>query len=228
MYRLIVALVAVMGIALFLTGTAAQQPGAKPAAEAAKPVVIEEDVLVVFVDEPAHHFHRVHEFFLKKHMKSAAEQVRVAAGFMKLEAARATDEGKEGLNASVKELERLADDLEKGVDVSGNALSHAFARAHHALANHHYLKAAEEHAKNAPEKAGHDLKAAAVHVEQAAAWLGHDLDKGALDVLKGARLVGGKLIKGAGWAPDEVGKAIEDIGKLTEEVGKKIEPTTKT
>jgi hypothetical protein len=107
---------------------------------------------------------------------------------------------------------------------SEKQLKDAFARADHALANHHYLKASEYWAKKDEKKAGHALKAAAQHLEQAAAWSGHKLEAGALDVIDGVRAGAGKLTEGTGWAADEVGKGIDDLGKEISKLGKAIEP----
>ena len=67
-------------------------------------VLVEEDVLVVFADEPEHHLRLAHEHFLEKEHKEAASEIRKAAAFMRLEAGHATAEGKKGLLASAAEL----------------------------------------------------------------------------------------------------------------------------
>ena len=141
-------------------------------------VLVEEEILYFFVDEPGHHFHQARENFLKKDMKGAASEIRKATNFLKLEAARATGDGKKALTTSIDELKKLASDVEKGTVKSSNDLGKAFARAHHALAVHHHLKASESWAKKETSKSGHALKAAASHLERALAWSGHEIKGG--------------------------------------------------
>jgi hypothetical protein len=137
-------------VSLLVVTVAVGLLGCKKAAVAAEPakpnapagyVLVEEDVLLQFVELPGEHFHKARENFLKKDFKGAASEIRKGAAFLRLEAARATKEGKVGLTASIAELERLANDVEKGTVTSAKTLDRAFAKAHHGLAKHHYLKA---------------------------------------------------------------------------------------
>lgn len=206
------------------------------AAESAKPastapegyVVVEEDILTVFVDAPGEHFHKARQSFLKKDYKATAEEIRKGAAFMKLEAARATSDGKKVLTVSIDELEKLATDVENGTVTSAETLNHAFAKAHNALAKHHYLKAIEYKAKGAITKLGHALKASAIHLEHGFAWAGHELEAATVAVIKDTGLVAGKLIEGGGWIGEEAGKIIEKIGVEIEKLGKMLEPTKKS
>ena len=185
------------------------------AAEPGK-VLVEQETLDVFADEPGHHFHQARENFLTKDMKGAASEIRKAVGFMKLEAARATGDGKKALTRSIDELEKLASDVEKGTVTSSNDLGKAFARAHHALALHYHLKASKAWAEKETSKTGHALKAAASHLERALAWSGHEVEAAVVRVMETARDVGEKLISGAHWTADEVGKALKDLGEKIE------------
>jgi hypothetical protein len=187
-------------------------------------VVVQEDVLTVFVDAPGEHFHKARQSFLKKDYKAAAEEIRKGAAFMKLQVARATSEGKKLLTVSTDELEKLAMDVEKGTVTSAATLNHAFTRAHHALARHHYLKAVEYKAKGAATKLGHALKASAIHLEHGFAWAGHKLEAATVAVVKDTGLVAGKLIEAGGWIGKEAGKIIEKIGAEIEKLGKMLEP----
>lgn len=187
-------------------------------------VLVEEDVVLVFSDEPGEHFQKGRESFLKKDLKAAAHEIREAAAFLKLEAGRATAEGKKALLASIRELEKLAEGVERGTVTAVKDLDALFARAHQALAKHHHLKAAASWAKKAAKKTGQDLKAAAIHLEHGLAWTGHKGEAGGIAVINGTRLLAGKLIEGVGWVPAEVGKGITAVGEEVEKLGKKIEP----
>lgn len=179
-------------------------------------ILVEEDIWLLFPDEPGVQFHQAHENFLKKDFKAAAAHIRKGVGFMKLEAARATEDGKKALTTSIDELEKLASDVEKGTVKSTNDLGKAFARAHRALAVHHHLKASEAWAKKETSKTGHALKSAASHLESALAWSGHKIEAAVVKVMEIGHDVGEKLIQGARWTADEVGKALKDSGEAIE------------
>ena len=68
----------------------------------------------VKVEEPESSFQKADEFFLKKDLKAAATEIRKGAGFLKKKVKEASKEGEEALKASVRELEKLAGDVEKG------------------------------------------------------------------------------------------------------------------
>jgi hypothetical protein len=229
-YRRTVGLAMGLMIALVISGVGLT--GCKKSARAAEPsdpddikvpkgyVVVEEDVLLQFVDSPGEHFHKARQSFLKKDFKAAAEDIRKGAAFLRLQAARATTEGKKGLMASVAELEKLANDVEKGTVTSAKTLDRAFASAHHKLAQHHYLKALDYKAKKDTKRLGHSLKAAAVHLEHGFAWAGHELEAVSVRAIKDVGLLAGKLVEGTGWVAEEVGKAVEKIGQEIEKLGK--------
>ena len=187
-------------------------------------VILEEDIWVILVDEPAHHFHRAHENFLNKEFRASANEIRTAAAFLKLETSRATAEGKEALKASAKELDTLADDVEKGAVTSVKTLDEAFASAHRALAKHHYLKASEAWEKKETKTAGNALKAAARHLERAMTWAGYEEEDFVVKIVNDAGLAAGKLLEGIGGTSEEVGKVIEDMGKAIDKLGKAVDP----
>jgi hypothetical protein len=160
-------------------------------------------------------------------MKAAAFEIRKGAEVLKKEVGNATEEGKKVLTASMQELEKLANDVEKGTVKSEKKLKDAFARADHALAQHHYLKASESWVKKETKNTGNALKNAAQHLEQAAKWSGRKLEAGSSEVVKGAREVADKLIKGTKWVAEEVSKGIKDIGNEISKIGEKIKPAKK-
>lgn len=191
-------------------------------------IVVKEEVLNAFVESPSEYFHKARQSFLKKDYKAAAEDIRTGASFLRLQAARATIEGKKELIGSIAELEKLAGDVEKGTVTSAKTLDNAFAGAHYALAKHHYLKAVEYKAEGAGTKLGHALKAAAIHLESGFAWSGHKLEAATVAVIKDTGLAAGKLIEGTGWISKEAGDIIDKIGVEIEKLGKMLEPAKKT
>ena len=129
MYRKIIGAVVVLmmvvvfcGVGLKVCEKSVQAAEADPVEPPEGHVIVEEDVLTVFVDAPGEHFHKARQNFLKKDYKAAAEEIRKGAAFMKLQAARATSEGKKVLTVSIGELEMLAKDVEQGTVTSAATL----------------------------------------------------------------------------------------------------------
>lgn len=179
------------------------------------------------VKEPESQFQKAHEFFLKKDLNAAASYIRKAVAFLKQEAGSAAKDGKKDLTLSIYELEKMANEVEKGAVTSEKKLKDAFARANQALANHHYLKAAEYWAKKDEKKTGHALKSAALHFEHAVVWSGHKFESGEAIVMKDIHTVADKLIEGKKWTTEEVGKGIKNIGNEISKLGKKAESKSK-
>ena len=105
---------------------------------------------------------------------------------------------------------------------SSKDIQDAFAKAEHALAKHHYLRATEAWTKKSIKDAGHELHAAAVSLEHGFAWAGEKLEAGVIKVMDDSRHLAGKLIEGADWAKDEIGEAIESLGREIEKLGKTV------
>jgi len=187
-------------------------------------IIFDEGYLTHFQEEPEQQFHKARENFFKKEMKLAAADIRKAAAFLRLQAARATAEGKKDLMISIHELEKLANTVEEDTVNSVKKLDHAFAHSHHALAKHHYFKAVELWAEKNTKKAGHDLKVAAVHLEKSLIWFGERIESAFKGLIIETRLYAGLMIEGTGGGLKEVGKVLEKIGEEIGKVGKKIEP----
>jgi hypothetical protein len=68
-------------------------------------------------------------------LRTAASEIRKGAALLRRESERATEKGKQLLETSALELEKLADDTEKGLVQSAKELEEAFDRAYRALSN---------------------------------------------------------------------------------------------
>ena len=88
-------------------------------------------------------FTKARESFLKKDYKAAAEEIRKSVKYMKTEEFHAAASGKKMLTASIKELDKLAKDVEKGSVTTVNTLDNAFARARDAIASNPQVKKTE-------------------------------------------------------------------------------------
>jgi hypothetical protein len=174
--------------------------------------------------EPSVNFQKAHESFLKKEFKASAAEIRKGSDFLKREEQSASEEGKKALAASIKELNNLADNVEKGAVKSDKNLKDAFSRAEHALANNYYLKASDTWTKKETKEAGHALNSAGEHIEMAATWSGHKLDAGASEAIRLGRKVSGKLVKGTGYVSEEVDKSLKSMGNTISGFENKYQP----
>jgi hypothetical protein len=172
-------------------------------------VEVDEMIIVEPADAPTKELTQAHESFLKKDWEKSAAETRKAAAFMKREAARAKGETKEALNASATDLEKLADRIEAGTVTSVNDLDRAFARAHQAVAQSHYIHASEAWTAKKSELAGTELQAAASHVRAGIAWSGHKAGEAGEAALNDADAVGKNLQHGTSVTAEEVSKSMD-------------------
>jgi len=216
----LLALLALGALALGSTGPRAETKAAPSGREGW--VFIDEGLSSALLDEPAHHFHGAREALLKRDPATAALELRKGAAYMKIETSRAVGAARPALDAAVGELEGLAAALAAGSTVTPGGLNTAIARAHQALAQHHYLKAAQFHSAGQTEKVWHDLQASTVHLESGLAWAGQETVAAALRTAEEARRLGEKAKHGAQWTEGEVGRAVEALGLEIEKLGKHL------
>lgn len=203
---------------------------AQPAQVSKPQVIIDEDVLATFVDEPCRHFERARDCLLKKDRQGTANHLRIGAAFLKLQEARAVAQGKKLLSASIHELEQLAVVVENKRLPKVEDLQQAFARAHYALAGHHCIKSAHRCCRTSSDvdkkelrRAGQDLKAAGVHLKLGSLWEGTEPDAKTRAALSDTWGSANDLMLGA---PGSQNRASRIIGKLRERLenvtGRKI------
>ena len=173
-------------------------------------------------DEPQRHFAAAIVDYANKDAKAAAVEVRKAASYVRLEAARATGDDKKELAAANAALQNTAAKLDKGAVGSEKELDSVFAEASHALAMAHRTRAAESWARKAYDQTGYELKAAAFGLESAGVWAGTEVKAAATSAAAAARAVGDKLASGGVWAADEVAKGFEALGSGLNKVGHAI------
>jgi len=169
-------------------------------------------------------FQKAKQDYLDKNMNSAAEQIQKGVSYMKAKAAKASVKGKEALNASAKELEKLADDVKKGAVTSVKRIEEAFARAYVALASDSQIKSTESWAKNEAAKAGDALDSATKYLERSFAWAGQKVEKSTKEAMKKSEDISLKLKKKGSVVAEEVGKELKDMGNEIEKFGKRISP----
>lgn len=178
-------------------------------------------------DEPQRHFGAAVEAYAKKDYKAAAAEVRKAASYVRLEAARATGDVKKGLETANTDLQKTAAALDRGALKAEKDMDKAFASANHELALAHRARAAQSWARKAYDQAGYELKAAAQGLESGAAWTGAEAKAAAATAATDARAIGDKLASGGVWAKDEVAKGFESLANGLNKLGQSIGSTSK-
>jgi hypothetical protein len=175
-YRMM--LVALALIPLVLTGIACQkgekeEPEAMVEAEVWVPPdsMIAEQVWLYFTDKPEEHFEKTIADLDSEHPEGASHDLRTAAAYLKIEAGRERGDSEKALKASVHELERAAGKIEDGIVIPTKDMESMFARAHYALAEHHYERASALWEKKEQIKAGKELDVSAMHVEHGMGWV---------------------------------------------------------
>jgi hypothetical protein len=164
------------------------------------------------VEEPQRHFGAATKAFRKKDYPAATTEVRKAAGYLRLESARATGDAQQRLDAAHADLEETAQSLEKGAITAEEDLEKVFANANHALALAHRSKAAESWARKDYYVTGHELKAAAHNLQSAASWTRGEGEGAALATAADSRAVGNKLASGGAWTKNEVAQSLASLG----------------
>ena len=164
------------------------------------------------VGAPQQHFTAAAGAYAAKDSVTAAEEVRKADAFIRLEAARAAGDVKEELDSAGTDLNLLARDLDNSSVKSGTVLSQRFSRALYALAHSHQAKAREDWAHQAYTDAGHELKAAARSTENAASWIGAHAIADAREAVSEGGALGDKLTGGGVWTRHEAAKGFDDLG----------------
>lgn len=169
-------------------------------------------------------FQKAKKDYLEKNMNSAAQQIQKSASFMKAKAAKASDKGKEALNTSAKELEKLADDVKKGTVTSVKRMEETFARAYVALASDSHIKSTESWAKKEKSKAGDALDSANKYLERSFAWAGQKIETRTKEAMEKSKELSLKLKKKGSVVAEDVAKGLKDTGTEIEKLGKRISP----
>ncbi|MCZ2152055.1 MAG: hypothetical protein LC126_30295 [Bryobacterales bacterium] len=163
---------------------------------------------------------------LGKDLKRAGSDLRAAGAYLGKAAANAPAASKEGLEASAREMQSLAGDVEKGAVTDTRKIDQASARAYHALANERYVAASAAWSRHDAKSAGRALRAAADHLEDGSEALGKGTGDSARDVANGTREIARKLIQGSGWTTEEVGHGMDAFGRELADFGKRARSGT--
>jgi len=156
-------------------------------------VLVSERVIYTMLNEPQQHFLEAAEDVAQKHYPGAAAEIRLAAGYLDMQASRRGGASQE-LTSEANELRQLADRVQQGKVTSPDDLAQAFAKANKQLAQHHESIAQQAVQQKKPVKAGHDLDQAAMSLEQALVWMKQKPQGDTLTAIGNARAAAAQLM----------------------------------
>lgn len=158
--------------------------------------------------EPQRHFERADAAYASGDLKACETELRKAAGFLRLEAARADAAARRRLDHSVAELDRLANLRATTGAMDPVAMKHAFARADLALTLSHHQQADDAFSAGHTQEAGYDMRAGALDLQSAAAWTSDAAKAAAADAVEASRRVGDELVEGDHWTNLQVKRGL--------------------
>lgn len=187
-------------------------------------VMVEEEILMMFAEAPGEHFRQANELFKARQFTQCAAQIRQGNAYLRLQLARADVQGKRALKEAVSDLEQLAQDVQSGKVKDTSRLERTFARAHHALARHHQIKAQQYQREEARAKTIKALQAVATHLENGCRWSGQQLDAGVRTAVRETKELPGEMAGGIGWTMEKLGACLNKLGTGIDKLGQTVRP----
>jgi hypothetical protein len=223
MRRVALAVLAIVTIAVL--GCQQEKPPEKPKMTIPKgQVLVKEDALAVFVDQTEVQMQTAQAALKKRDAAGAARAVRLAVGFVKLEAVQAKGDFKKKLNGAAAALDKIAAALERGETVRSEEMSAAFGRAEDALGRHHHQKAKAAVKAGAAQKVRRRMAASAAAVEAAVKWTGGkptSEDKAAVAAVKS---LADKMAQGGEWTAEEANMVLSGLKGQIDKLKAVVEP----
>ncbi|QDV85788.1 hypothetical protein [Planctomycetes bacterium TBK1r] len=215
---------AVLSLMLLSPSAFADQPPVEKtavsnAAVPAKSITVHEDDWTKLMSEPQRLMTAAHETFLGKKADEAAADIEKAAAYVKTAAVNATPAAEAALKKSAAELTALAVRVRNGATIGRREMADSFARANQAMAVEYHAKAGTAIKAGDAPGAGSYLNRAVCDVESAAKWAGREWEAGAKVTLQAAKDLEPKLKAGAGYAVEDVSKALTFVGEETKKLG---------
>jgi hypothetical protein len=186
--------------------------------------LIAEQVWLYFSDKPEECFERATSDLDTGRTKLAAHDLRTAAAYLKIEAQRGRGDSKKALKEAIHELEHSASRIEDGAVLPTKAMESMFARAHYALAEHHYERAAGLWKNDEQIEAGKELDVAAAHTEHGIGWVTSHPDEARTSVLAEIYETAGEMTEGKLMPPGSISKTMTALEKEIRELKMKLEP----
>lgn len=191
-------------------------------------VSIDESILLDLVNMPLYHIEKAREYFLKKENEASANEIRISAIFVRLEAQRsASQTDQEALSATAKQLDDMGSSIEKGSISSIGEFDYNILTVGEVIADYHTTMAEAFSSSNEPIKAGYELKAAAEYAQHSYSWSDQKMEKETDEILSNSQILAGKMIGGTNVTSEEASKSIKGVNaevKKLKEHTKRIKP----
>jgi hypothetical protein len=154
-------------------------------------VLIEENTVYLMANEPQQHLLQAHADLARKDYRAAAEETRLAAAHLDMQAARPGDKQNNDLKKEAQQLRKIAGELQngnnKGNNTSIQTLDKDFARASDALAKHFDAITQHDLSKQNYVAAGYDLNATANAFKDTIIWSDQKPSKDDLEMIGNAQ-----------------------------------------
>jgi len=188
-----------------------------------RPIEIDEVLWLQLSDEPEHHMYEADREFKAGDSVAAAQNIRKAIVFLRIDATNAAESAKNALELAADDLQSMSHRIEHGHEIRAVDLEYAFARAQQAIAENHCACAKESWGQKRIQQAGYRMRAAGAAIERSAKWSGTELDAGVHTSVEDARRVGAAMVEEKNYVVDEIGKGLTSLGDGISSVGRRIE-----
>jgi hypothetical protein len=175
--------------------------------------LIFEQVWLYFDDKPEEYFFKAGNDLEAGDLEAASHDLRTAAAYLKVEAARGRGASKKALKASIQELEDTAGRIKDGAVIPDGEMDRMFARAHLALAEHHYDRVSDllKLKEKGWIRAGEELDVSAIHIQHGMGWITGSPDQARHAALGKIRETAGELTEGKLIKAETINKAVEKL-----------------
>jgi hypothetical protein len=174
---------------------------------------------------PDAHLRLARQDLLQKDIKASTAEIRKVKGLLRLEALRATSEGKQELLTSAEELKQLAGKMDRGSATNPQDLQNPFAAAQYALAKSYCAKARQDWLHRESANTGQELQASVLNLTEGAEWAGHGAGFDSSLVVKDALELSKRLINKSPEKPTSVTSELKAVGDEIENLRKRLHLT---
>ena len=132
------------------------------------------------------------------------------------EASRAKDDTATALLRAAREIDSLADRVEKGEAGSVTGIDDVLVRAYYTLAEHYYELASSSRVKKELGKSADRLTASVYYLNRALERSGKKADTAVKELLHRVARITASVRRGTGYSIEELGRTIRDLGREIE------------
>jgi hypothetical protein len=171
------------------------------------------DFLITHADDPTQDFNSARQSFLDLDATEAATRIRQGAQRMRVTLAGIRDDSRQAMQDSITELESVARATEQRRVDSVKRLDEAFARAHYAIANQHFLAALRAREQMAQSRVGEELRWSAEHLQHGAQRIGLQLRQDEAAIIDRTRALSANIRAGVNVTTEEISQGVHALGQ---------------